>query len=93
MRGVRERTLCAHLKRLQENQYVKCCGGNESLPDYSINNGLGVVNTRLEVRRRIRVAERQLSAASLGDIAKAEARGASTLMREEQGAVFSMAAV
>ncbi|MEW9586415.1 hypothetical protein [Paraburkholderia sp. DGU8] len=39
------------------------------------------------------IFDNQLSAASLGDIAKAEARGASTLMGEEQGAVFSMAAV
>jgi hypothetical protein len=39
------------------------------------------------------VFDSQLSAASLGDIAKAEARGASTLMRAEQGTVVSMAAV
>jgi hypothetical protein len=38
------------------------------------------------------IFDSQLSAASRGEIAKAEARGASTLIREEQGAVFSMAA-
>ncbi|CAB3793905.1 hypothetical protein LMG28614_03790 [Paraburkholderia ultramafica] len=39
------------------------------------------------------IFDSQLSVASFGDIAKAEARGARALMREEQGAVVSIAAV
>jgi hypothetical protein len=39
------------------------------------------------------IFDSQLSVASLGDIAKAEARVAGALMRQQQGAVVSMAAV
>ncbi|WP_343056450.1 hypothetical protein [Paraburkholderia ultramafica] len=38
------------------------------------------------------IFDSQLSVASLGDIARAEARVASTLTRQQQGAVVSMAA-
>ncbi|MFL9965294.1 hypothetical protein PQR02_30450 [Paraburkholderia sediminicola] len=44
-------------------------------------------------RHALGIFNNQLIAASLGDIAKAYARGATTLMRKEQGAVFFMAAV